>query len=506
MPRVPVTSQLVEPIALRRPFWETFAVFRTRTLPFLLDSASDPEKLGRFSFMGSDPFLVFRAKRMPAPTLGSPKLARCTVTVPRTNEISECVANPFAELRRLMAEHAPSRDALARSHRPVPLLAGAVGYFGFEANAFIEALPDSGSDDLGLPDIHVGFYDAMLVHCHRTGISYVSSVGRGNDERAASTDARNKRDELFARIQAFDRAPPAVAPSTASHTSGAMPTRVPDASVVTVVSEPNYCELVTRVQEHIVSGDLFELCLTHRMESPFEGDPWALYCELRHVNPAPFACFLELPEASIVCSSPERFLALGLDRVAESRPIKGTRRRGESAEEDRALHDDLQASEKDQAENNMIVDLVRSDFGRVCKFGSVHVPELRIIERYATLHQMVSTIRGELAEGRDAIDLLTACFPGGSMTGAPKIQALKVIDALEPVKRSVYSGAIGYLDFSGAMDLAIVIRTIIVKERRAFYNVGGAIVADSVPKDEYQETLDKAHALVRALAACRGRA
>jgi para-aminobenzoate synthetase component 1 len=175
------------------------------------------------------------------------------------------------------------------------------------------------------------------------------------------------------------------------------------------------------------------------------------------------------------------------------------RPRGKTEQEDQALFHDLETSIKDQAENNMIVDLVRNDFGRVCRLGTVHVPELRIIERYATVYQMVSTIRGQLDEGHDAIDLIRACFPGGSMTGAPKIETMKIIDALEPVKRSVYSGAIGYIDFSGSVDLNIVIRTAILLRGKAYYNVGGAIVADSVPADEYQETLDKARAIMRAL-------
>lgn len=484
-------AHVLERRSLALPFWRYFELFRSRAWPFLLDSASDPHKLGRFSFMGSDPFLVFRAKRLP-PEHGRVSLARCSVLGVRVEggghpTPTEYVANPFTEIRRLMATHAVDRQLYGE--RPVPLLAGAVGYLGFEADSFIEALPDTGRDDLGLPDVHLGFYETMLVHCHRTGISYVSALGRH------TADATRKRDELLERIDAFERHPTPEWTGSHASVSGNLDT--------TVVNEADYCKLVERAKAHIFAGDLFELCLTHRMESPFDRDrdPWDLYRELRRINPSPFASFLPLPEATIVSSSPERFLKLGADAIAESRPIKGTRPRGETEQSDRALYADLQSSPKDQAENNMIVDLVRSDFGRVCRFGTVHVPELRIIERYATLYQMVSTIRGELIEGRDAIDLLVACFPGGSMTGAPKIEAIKIIDALEPVKRSVYSGAIGYLDFAGPMDLAIVIRTIIVKATRAFYNVGGAIVADSVAKDEYQETLDKARALMSALRA-----
>jgi anthranilate/para-aminobenzoate synthase component I len=215
---------------------------------------------------------------------------------------------------------------------------------------------------------------------------------------------------------------------------------------------------------------------------------------------------LNFPDFQVVSASPERFLSLGPDRVAESRPIKGTRRRGATADEDERLRQQLLLSSKDRAENVMIVDLVRNDFGRVCQFGTVCVPELMTIEAYATLFQMVSTIRGTLSEGLDAMNLVRAAFPGGSMTGAPKIEAMKIIEQLEPVKRGIYSGAIGYFDFAGQLDLSIVIRSLVVKEGRCYYNVGGAIVADSDPLAEYSETLDKARALQWALGNLKARA
>jgi aminodeoxychorismate synthase component I len=231
------------------------------------------------------------------------------------------------------------------------------------------------------------------------------------------------------------------------------------------------------------------------------GDPWELYAILREINPAPFAAWLQLPGFQVISASPERFLRLDDDRTAESRPIKGTRPRGADAAEDTRLRDDLANSIKDRAENVMIVDLVRNDLGRVAEIGSVEVPELQIIEQYATVFQMVSTIQARLRKDRDPFDLVRACFPGGSMTGAPKIEAMKIIDAIEPVKRGVYSGAIGYFDHSGLMDLSIVIRTIVCQDGRATFGVGGAIVADSDPAAEYQETLDKARALIAAIRA-----
>jgi len=491
VPREHVPSHIVARLPLTLPFHFYFELFRKRSCPFLLDSASDPEKLGRYSFMGADPFMVFRAKRVAA-GVGEPHRARVSIFDGSPDEpsnlVTEYEADPFEELRQLLAAHAVHQEAYVA--HPAPLLAGAVGYLGYEAGYFIESLPDAGRDDLELPDIHMGFYNSILVHCHRTKQSYASVIGRGPNERVACARAQRKRDELLQLLADFERNPPAawVAPPPSRREL-----------VAAHVDEREYCALVERMKHHIFAGDVFEACLTHRIESPFHGDPWDLYRELRCVNPAPFACYLGLPEAQIVSSSPERFLHLGADRTVESRPIKGTRPRGASEEEDQALLLDLQSAIKDQAENNMIVDLVRNDFGRVCRFGTVHVPELRVVERYATLYQMVSTIRGQLDDGRDAIDLLRACFPGGSMTGAPKIEAMKIIDDLEPVKRGVYSGSVGYLDFSGPMDFNIVIRTITLTRGRALYNVGGAIVADSVPASEYAETLDKARALMTAL-------
>ena len=248
---------------------------------------------------------------------------------------------------------------------------------------------------------------------------------------------------------------------------------------------------------------MFEVCLTHRLEADLPAPPWHLYEVLRAGNPAPFAAYIDAAGAQVVSASPERFLRLDRDRLAESRPIKGTRPRGADPAADARLRAELAASDKDRAENLMIVDLVRSDLGRVCETGSVRVPELLAVESYATVHQLVSTVQGRLREGLDAFDLVRACFPGGSMTGAPKIAAMGIIDAIEPVARGVYSGAVGYLDRGGAMDLSIVIRTLVCSGGRATCGVGGAVTADSDPDAEYDESMDKARALLEALARAR---
>ncbi|MFH1844923.1 MAG: aminodeoxychorismate synthase component I [bacterium] len=493
---------------LTLPFWRYLPMNRQSAPACLLDSGMDPRKLGRFSFLGGDPFLIFRMKRQRDGTAPAP--ANVEIIQRRADNgsplvsphIHRVVDDPFTALRLLLDRYRVPASfydltAIGYDGPTPPLLAGAMGYIGFETACCTERLPDHGSDDIGLPDMYFLFLDTVLVHCHETGRSWLSCLGRGPDPASARRMASRLVTTWRERIAGFESNPPPewTGPATATDDPDGDP-RLP---VTAHFGRQSYCRAVQRAKDHILAGDVFELCLSHRLESPLPGDPWDLYQELRRVNPAPFAAFLELPEAQVVCASPERFLRLEPDRTAESRPLKGTRPRGATPAADEHLRQELISSEKDRAENLMIVDLLRNDFGRVCEIGSVTVPELLLVEEYATVFQLVSTIRGKLAAAHDSLDLIRACFPGGSMTGAPKIEALKIIDAMEPVKRGIYAGAIGYLDFAGTLDLNIVIRSIVCRDERCYYNVGGAIVADSDPEAEYQETLDKARALQTAL-------
>jgi para-aminobenzoate synthetase component I len=257
-------------------------------------------------------------------------------------------------------------------------------------------------------------------------------------------------------------------------------------------------EAVEKCRQYIIDGDIFEVNLSQRFEAELPIPPYELYSRLRRINPAPFAAYLGFDEATVVSASPERFLRVRGDRV-ETRPIKGTRPRGKTPEEDGHNAGELVNSVKDRAENIMIVDLERNDLGRVCRYGSVEVTELAILETFPTVFHLTSTVEGNLVEGKNAIDLLKATFPGGSITGAPKVRSMEIIDELEPTRRSVYTGGIGYLGFNGDLDLNIVIRTFIVKGNRAYFQAGGAVVYDSDPESEYVETLDKVRALMAAL-------
>ena len=509
----PACCHLLEELPLRLPFWRYYELYRNAPYSFLLDSAKESDRLGRYSFIGGDPTLVYRVKRIKDEggrmkdegALHHRDKASFAANIevielidshgrPLDKPItSERIAAPFEDLRQLLAAHRV--DYSRYVDHPIPFLSGAVGYFGYEAGYFIEELPDRGADDLGLPDIYLMFVTSVLGHCHRTGRSYLSIIGRGEDEKAACKQAEIQRENILFRIIDFKIREKYPHPNPLPKGEGTCGTDIHGH-----FDQSEYCRTIETVKDRIAAGDVYQVCLTRRMDAPLiGGTAWDLYGELRRINPAPFACFLNFPEVQVISSSPERFLSLGPDRVAESRPIKGTRPRGASFEEDKQLRDELSASAKDRAENLMIVDLVRNDLGRVCAFRTVEVPEFMLIEEYATVFQMVSTIRGRLAEGRDCLDLIRACFPGGSMTGAPKIEAMKIIDHLEPVKRGVYSGAIGYLDFAGQMDLSIVIRTIVVKNGRCYFHTGGGIVADSDPLAEFHETQDKARALIAAL-------
>jgi para-aminobenzoate synthetase component I len=483
-----VAAHVLRPVTLRLPFWRYLEIYAERPYTFLLDSAGSSERLGRYSYLGADPFLTFEAKRL-GQRGGKPHLGRVQIhehATQRTTVRDDCA--PFEVLREVLARYQLPADVYVG--RPAPFLGGAVGYFGYEAGYFLEQLPDRGLDDLALPDICFSIYDAVLIHDHASGKTLLSVVARGASSGAAREAAEDRADEVCRQLMAFESCAPADFDLADEHAASLL---VEHADAAT------YGARVEAVREHILSGDAFEVCLTHRMDVECRVDPFRLYAQLHESNPAPFAAYLSLPQATVVSASPERFLKLDADRTVESRPIKGTRPRGETLEDDHRMYADLVESTKDQAENNMIVDLVRNDLSRVCKTGSVTVSELRAIEWYPTVLQMVSTIRGMLRDDMDAIDLICSSFPGGSMTGAPKIEAMKIIDSLEPVKRGIYSGAIGFLDFTGPMDLNIVIRTVVVTSERATVGVGGAVVLDSDPLGEYHETLDKARALIDAL-------
>jgi para-aminobenzoate synthetase component 1 len=474
----------------------------------LLENPGAPSELGRWAYFCTAPSWLFRSKR-----------ARCW-SGPPGGEL-ELAGSPLDELAALLRRFRGSGPACHRPGLP-PFVGGAVGYLGYELLYEIEDIPDTGRDDLGLPDVHLAFYDLVFATDLLDSRSFILATGFGPTpgEAEAAAEARlAEGHRLLARVASRGGASRAAeqharwrrlaAEARASHPR-LLEQHLPERGIQATIERTGYLASIEAIKEEVLAGKVFEVCLTQRFDLPppaalRERPGWdpaggrELYGILRAVNPAPMSAYLRLPGAEILSASPERFSSLDRAGVVETRPIKGTRPRGLDEAEDRALADDLRSAEKDRAENLMIVDLCRNDLGKVCRFGSVRVHELCGVHPYEFTWQMVSTIRGVLREGLDLVDLLRACFPGGSMTGAPKIEAMKIIDQLEPTKRGVFSGAIGYLDYDGACDLSIVIRTLIKTKELMTFHVGGAIVADSDPAAEYQETLDKAHGLVLAL-------
>ncbi|MFI2652672.1 MULTISPECIES: aminodeoxychorismate synthase component I [Micromonospora] len=382
-------------------------------------------------------------------------------------------------------------DADLREHRadpevelPFDFALGWVGYLGYELKAECGARL---AHRAPTPDAMMVFADRAVVVDHRDDSVWLLALATGDDTAAA----RRWQDETAQRVtELADRTLPPVAPRLPE------PVRYP---VELRHHREAYLERIAACQRAIVAGESYEVCLTNMLTVRGKLPPWPVYRALRRANPAPFAAFLHLGDVAVLSSSPERFLRITADGVAESKPIKGTRPRGRNAAQDAALSADLRANEKDQAENLMIVDLVRNDLGRVAEVGTVSVPRLFVVESYATVHQLVSTVLARLRPDRTAVDCVRAAFPGGSMTGAPKLRTMEIIDELEDGPRGIYSGALGYFSLTGAADLSMVIRTLVVTGDQAYYGVGGAIIALSDPAAEFEETAVKAGGLMTVL-------
>ncbi|MBI2829584.1 MAG: aminodeoxychorismate synthase component I [Chloroflexi bacterium] len=460
---------LVEELGTRLSASRTFDLISRENHSFFLDSGMDHQKLGRYSFMGCDPFLVLKSTGR-------------DITLLQGAEEKHLDGNPFDVLSQLLQQY-----RLDYRSAPVPFIGGAVGYLSYDLCHFIERLPRRAINDLELPECYLGFYDVVVAFDHLQDKAYIVSTGFPEQtEHQRLKRAGERLKEMKSRL--------ACIPCPGKQTT----LLIRQTELKSGFTHQGYVEAVEKARQYIIAGDIFEVNLSQRFDAELSIHPYELYQRLRQRNPAPFASYLGFDEVSIVSASPERFLRLQGDLV-ETRPIKGTRPRGQTPQEDRALTRELLSSVKDKAENMMIVDLERNDLGRVCRFGTVKVTELAILETYPTVFHLTSTVVGRLREGKNCIDLLKATFPGGSITGAPKVRSMEIIDKLEPTRRSVYTGSIGYIGFNGDMDLNIVIRTFIVKGNRAYFQVGGAVVYDSDPEAEYQETLHKGKALVDAL-------
>ena len=466
-------SILIEEIHTPLTAPEVFELFHSQPHSFFLDSGMDPQRLGRYSFIGVDPFLVMRSR-------GN------QVTIVQQDRQENEPGNPFDILGKLLKTY--SLDSFPA---PVPFWGGAVGYLSYDLCHFIERLPTTAIDDLELPEGYFGFYDTVLAFDNLKNRAYIASTGFPElDESRRLKRARLRLEEMKSRLSS--------PPSKITGAASGSVKRTTEAVLKSNFTSEGYMEAVNKVREYIAAGDVFQVNISQRFETELTISPYELHRRLGQINPAPFASYLNFDGVTIVSASPERFIRVDGDWV-ETRPIKGTKPRGKNPVEDAMLAQELLDSIKDRAENVMIVDLERNDLGRVCQYGTVEVTEMAILETFPTVFHLTSTVIGKLRPDKDRIDLLKATFPGGSITGAPKVRAMEIIDELEPTRRSVYTGAIGYLGFGRNLDLNIVIRTFVIKGSKAYFQVGGGIIYDSKAEAEYQETLDKAKALIQAL-------
>jgi anthranilate synthase component 1 len=433
---------------------------KNRPYAFLLESVEGGETVARYSFLGCDPFFVSRYRK------GQPA--------------AEYMQNLRAMPKRFRSVSVPNLP---------PFTGGAVGYFGYDMVRTIEDIPDTGRDDLAIDDAVLMFYKTILAFDHlRHQIHIISNLLVDESKDPIETQYKQAEDDIR-RVEALLRSP--LEPPPSNHNNDEIHVR-------SNFEKSDYLKAVNRAKEYIAAGDIFQVVLSQRFEVDLKTPPFEIYRALRIVNPSPYMYFLKMPDATIVGSSPEMLVKIqGQD--AFYRPIAGTRPRGSSDEQDEKLAQELLADEKERAEHIMLVDLGRNDLGRVCKYGTVRVEDLMFIERYSHVMHLVSALRGQLPENVDRLDTMMACFPAGTVSGAPKVRAMEIIDELESTRRGVYSGAIMYLDFSNNLDSCIAIRTLVVKGDKGYIQAGGGIVADSIPEAEYMETVNKSRALIRAI-------
>jgi anthranilate synthase component 1 len=441
----------------------------------LFESVIGGEKVGRYSFLAADPFLHISAHANKVVVRDGDKTQEFTSD------------DPLEELRRRL-------HAVRAAHLPQlpPFAGGAIGYAGYDVVRYVEHLPNAPRDDRGLPDLSFGFYDQMLVFDNVDKTMYVIALARidqsGGDAKAAYASAQRRIDATVAQLSSGTDLPPADI-ATAGE---------PTLAYRSNFTAETFQDAVRKCVEYIKAGDIFQVVISQRLEIDLTVDPFEIYRTLRVVNPSPFMFFLRTPEVTLVGSSPE-IMCRVVDNHVTVRPLAGTRKRGVTEEEDRRLAAELLEDPKERAEHVMLVDLGRNDVGRVAKYGSVQLSDVMVIERYSHVMHITSNVTGELAPGLDAFDALKACLPAGTVSGAPKVRAMQIIDEVEPCRRGPYAGAVGYLDYSGNMDTCIALRTLVVHGNKAYVQAGAGIVADSDPASEYQETLNKARGLLKAI-------
>ncbi len=482
------TARFIVPVHKRlsadliTPVSAFLAIRRNSRYSFLLESVEGGEKLARYSFLGKNPYRVVKGcgERIEIEEL-QPNHQYAAAKVPLNGQSTQ--GNIFTVLQQMV-------DAYVQVHVPeLPrLTGGAVGYLGYDGVRLVERLPHPPPDELQLPDAVWCFYDTIIAFDHvKHQVVLIANtfIDPDTDLQAAYESARERMQGLERELAALEfQSPEAIT--------------LPQKTLSSNFSRPDFEAAVEKAKRYIYEGDIFQVVLSQRFSTTFTGDRFNLYRALRQVNPSPYLFYLELDEFALVGSSPEVLVRVENGR-AEVLPIAGTRRRGVSPQEDRQLEMELLADPKERAEHLMLVDLGRNDLGRICDYSTVKVDRYAFVERYSHVMHIVSSVSGLLRRGRGPLNVLAACFPAGTVSGAPKVRAMEIIDELEPTKRGIYAGAVGYIDFSGNMDTCIAIRTMLVRGNTIYIQAGAGIVADSDPAKEYEETENKARALQQAI-------
>ena len=495
---IPVTHSYLDDV--ETPV-SAFLKLRPTTGAFVLESKEQGQHFGRYSFLGvairetvtlrGDELLVTSAGRR-AP--GGPR-----VDGARTLSLAAEGGDPFTFLGRHV-----SRGVVAPLADLPPFLGGAVGFFAYDAARYVEDLPTAPPDDLGLPDMAFVVPEIVLAFDHLRHVVTLSTVIRRDEESdlaAAYASAAGRLAAVRERLRHPATPSVSVADAAAPVTTnagGAAAAGVLSADLTSTFTREAFASAVDRAKEYIAAGDVFQVVLSQRFSRPVRAGGFSIYRGLRAVNPSPYMYYLSLPGFEVVGASPEPLIRVDGRRV-EARPVAGTRPRGRTQAEDARLADELLADEKERAEHLMLVDLGRNDLGRVCVAGSVRVPDFMSVDRFSHVMHLASTVTGELPVGASAVDALRAAFPAGTVTGAPKIRAMQIIDELEPTRRGLYAGAVGYLSCGGELDSCIHIRTIVLQDGVAHVQAGAGVVADSDPQREYDETQSKARALFAAI-------
>ena len=483
-----VKNGRIPPLHREITYSSPYLIYESLASPnsILLESVKGPGKIARYSFIGLDPYLIFKTKD---------GLAKIWAG----GEKTEFLNKPLGVLKSLIGAY----QQMPFDYLP-PFQGGAAGVFGYDFVQYFERLPKNATDDLNLPDAHFLMVDRLIAFDHLSKKSWIivcpgvrdSLHGKRRVDWSEKYDREvNTIEKILKQLKSYKLK----VISEDINVAGRIPGASKEIDIVYEMKKKDYMDIVKKAKEYIAAGDIFQANLSQRVSAHIGNkSPWNLYKILRSINPAPFAAFMNFADYQIVSSSPERLVRVNNGTI-DTRPIAGTRPRGRDSEEDEMMREELLLNEKERAEHIMLIDLERNDLGRVSSYGTVTVDEFMNTEDYSHVIHIVSNVKGNLAPGKDCFDAIKAAFPGGTITGVPKVRCMEIIDELEPVRRGPYTGSIGYIGFSGNMDLNIIIRTFIIKNDTAYVQAGAGIVADSNPEREYFEAVKKAEALIRTL-------